>query len=100
MHWFEPVSQPLTSHTLLYPTPSAKPSLSPSHPTPFPPLLVDALVRALQVFPGGVVVVSHDARLISSLECEIWVCQGGLIHEDGIEGTGIRVERRGFEYYR
>ena len=62
---------------------------------------VDALTRALQVFPGGVVIVSHDFRLISSLEdCEIWVCDGGLKGPDGIEGTGLRVERRGFDHYR
>jgi ABC-type multidrug transport system ATPase subunit len=61
---------------------------------------VDALIRALQVFPGGVVLVSHDARLITSLDCEIWVCEGGLVGGDGMEGTGIRVEKRGFEFYR
>lgn len=61
---------------------------------------VDALVRALQVFPGGVVLVSHDARLISSLDCEIWVCEGGLVGGDGMEGNGIRVEKRGFDFYR
>ena len=62
---------------------------------------VDALIRALQVFAGGVVIVSHDWRLVSSLEdCEIWICDGGLTGPDGIEGTGLRVERRGFDHYR
>lgn len=44
--------------------------------------------------------VSHDARLIQSLDCELWVCEGGLLGSDGIDGRGMRVERRGFEHYR
>ena len=61
---------------------------------------VDALTRALKEFKGGVVLVSHDARLITATECEIWVCEGGLKGADGIYGTGLRTERRGFQYYR
>ena len=61
---------------------------------------VDALVRALIAFKGGVILVSHDARLITATECEIWVCEGGLEGGDGIYGTGLRVERRGFQQYR
>lgn len=61
---------------------------------------MDALTRALKEFKGGVVLVSHDARLITATECEIWVCEGGLEGSDGIYGTGLRVERRGFQYYR
>ena len=36
---------------------------------------IDALVVSLQNFTGGFVVVSHDARLISSISCKIWVCK-------------------------
>ena len=61
---------------------------------------VDALTRALKVFKGGIILVSHDARLITAIDCEIWVCEGGLEGSDGIYGTGLRVERRGFQYYR
>ena len=61
---------------------------------------VDALTRALKIFKGGVILVSHDARLITAIDCEIWVCEGGLEGADGIYGTGLRVERRGFQYYR
>jgi ATP-binding cassette subfamily F protein 1 len=61
---------------------------------------VEALIDALKVFPGGVVLVSHDARLISATECEIWVCEGGLQGSDGLYGTGLSVERRGFLQYR
>lgn len=53
---------------------------------------VEALVDALKVFEGGVVLVSHDARLISATQCELWVC--------GDSPSGLRVERRGFEKYR
>lgn len=37
---------------------------------------VDALIRGIQGFQGGVVLVSHDARLIASTGCELWVCEG------------------------
>jgi ATP-binding cassette, subfamily F, member 1 len=53
---------------------------------------VDALIKALELFTGGVVLVSHDARLISALKCELWVC--------GDSDRGLRVERRGFGRYR
>ncbi|KAJ1412129.1 P-loop containing nucleoside triphosphate hydrolase protein [Ochromonadaceae sp. CCMP2298] len=38
---------------------------------------VQALVGSLRDFTGGVVLVSHDARLISALECELWVVGSG-----------------------
>lgn len=38
---------------------------------------VDALIRGIQEYKGGVVLVSHDARLIAATECELWVCEGG-----------------------
>lgn len=53
---------------------------------------VEALIDGLKAFTGGVLLISHDARLISALECELWVCGEGE--------TGVRVERRGFDRYR
>lgn len=53
---------------------------------------VDALIASLKKYEGGVVLVSHDARLISAIECELWVC--------GYCPSGLRVERRGFDKYR
>lgn len=53
---------------------------------------VEALIESLRRFEGGVVLVSHDARLISALDCELWVC--------GDSSSGLRVERRGFDRYR
>ena len=53
---------------------------------------VEALIASLKVYQGGVVLVSHDARLISAIDCELWVC--------GDSESGLRVEHRGFERYR
>ena len=36
---------------------------------------IDALADALVEFEGGVVLVSHDFRLISQVAEEIWVCE-------------------------
>ncbi len=52
---------------------------------------IDSLARAIQRFDGGVVLVSHDFRLIDQVAKEIWVCEkqvwavvvvwgGGLTH--------------------
>jgi ATP-binding cassette subfamily F protein 1 len=53
---------------------------------------VEALVAALRAYNGGIVLVTHDARLINAMECELWVCGDGP--------TGVRVETRGFERYK
>jgi ATP-binding cassette subfamily F protein 1 len=34
---------------------------------------IDALCQAIREFNGGVVLVSHDARLIESTNCRMWV---------------------------
>jgi len=36
---------------------------------------IDALADAISEFEGGVVLVSHDFRLISQVAEEIWVCE-------------------------
>lgn len=51
---------------------------------------IDALAEAINKFSGGVILVSHDARLILETECQLWVVEANNIHE--IEG--------GFEDYR
>ncbi|URE38230.1 hypothetical protein MUK42_03487 [Musa troglodytarum] len=47
---------------------------------------IDALADALQEFTGGVVLVSHDARLISRVcedeeKSEIWVVEEGTVRK-------------------
>lgn len=51
---------------------------------------VAALGTALREFKGGVVLVSHDERLLREVCEEVWVCEGGR----------VRVERGGVEEYR
>jgi ATPase subunit of ABC transporter with duplicated ATPase domains len=40
---------------------------------------VDALIEGLTAFPGGVLLVSHDAYLISAAADELWLCEGGSV---------------------
>lgn len=59
---------------------------------------VEALVEGVKNFEGGVVMVSHDARLIMDTESDVWVCEGAS--SVAAKGTGLRIEDRGFEKYR
>ncbi|XP_023933123.1 ATP-binding cassette sub-family F member 1 [Lingula anatina] len=45
---------------------------------------IDALADAMNVYEGGMVIVSHDERLIRETECQLWVVEDGNISE--IEG--------------
>ena len=38
---------------------------------------IDALAKAINAFKGGLVLVSHDFRLIDQVAKEIWVCENG-----------------------
>ncbi len=64
---------------------------------------IDALAKAVNEFEGGLVLVSHDMRLISQVAKEIWICdektitkyQGDIMNfkmdmraQMGIDGTG------------
>ena len=40
---------------------------------------IDALAKCLNDFKGGVIVISHDMRLISKIAKEIWVCDNKKI---------------------
>lgn len=51
---------------------------------------IDALSDAINDFEGGVIIVSHDERLIRDTNCQLWVIEGQNIDE--IEGD--------FEDYR
>lgn len=49
---------------------------------------IDALADAIRDFEGGMVLVSHDFRLISQVAQEIWVCEKGTVTkwQGGIQG--------------
>ena len=40
---------------------------------------IDSLARAINNFEGGVVLVSHDFRLISQVAQQIYVCEKGEV---------------------
>jgi ABC-type glutathione transport system ATPase component len=40
---------------------------------------IDALAKAVNEYKGGLVLVSHDMRLISQVAKEIWLCEKGTI---------------------
>eukprot|EP01004_Peranema_trichophorum_P001298 NODE_1153_length_2096_cov_63.326913_g973_i0.p1 GENE.NODE_1153_length_2096_cov_63.326913_g973_i0~~NODE_1153_length_2096_cov_63.326913_g973_i0.p1 ORF type:complete len:580 (-),score=120.40 NODE_1153_length_2096_cov_63.326913_g973_i0:297-2036(-) len=42
---------------------------------------IDSLAEAINDFEGGVVLVSHDIRLIAQVAQEIWICEEGKIEK-------------------
>jgi ATP-binding cassette, subfamily F, member 3 len=40
---------------------------------------IDALIAALNEFTGGILLITHDARLVSATADEIWVCEDGKL---------------------
>ncbi len=51
---------------------------------------IDALCAALRTYNGGVIMVSHDARLIETTDCQLWV----------VENKGVTFWNSGFAEYR
>ena len=45
--------------------------------------LIDSMAQAIKLFNGGVVVISHDFRLLSQVADEIWVIDKGLTVFEG-----------------
>lgn len=45
---------------------------------------IDALAEAINEYKGGVIIVSHDERLIRETNCQLWVIEDQSINE--IEG--------------
>ncbi|TKR77692.1 hypothetical protein L596_018615 [Steinernema carpocapsae] len=44
---------------------------------------IDALAEAINEFKGGMILVSHDFRLVQQVADEIWICDHGLTKWDG-----------------
>merc|ERR1712002_1214642 len=42
---------------------------------------IDALADAINEFAGGVIIVSHDERLLRETECQIWVVEDKTVNE-------------------
>lgn len=40
---------------------------------------IDALAEAINEFEGGMILVSHDFRLINQVAKEIWICENGTV---------------------
>ena len=59
---------------------------------------VDALIVGLEKWKGGVVLVSHDERLVQAAT-ELWVCDGRKANAAEDCG-GLRLEKGGFDIYR
>lgn len=51
---------------------------------------IDALCEAINAFNGGIVVVTHDQRLIEECECTLWV----------VEKQGVTKWEEGFDDYK
>lgn len=51
---------------------------------------IDALCDAINAFKGGVVIVTHDQRLIEECECTLWV----------VEKQGVTAWAEGFDDYK
>jgi ATP-binding cassette, subfamily F, member 2 len=45
--------------------------------------MIDSMAEAIKSFNGGVVVISHDFRLLQQVAEEIWVVDHGLVVWDG-----------------
>jgi ATP-binding cassette subfamily F protein 1 len=51
---------------------------------------IDALCDAINEFNGGIVVVTHDQRLIEECDCTLWV----------VEKQGVTEWKEGFDDYK
>ena len=55
---------------------------------------IDALARSIRAFQGGVIVISHDMRLISKCAKEIWVCDNKKIERYNGDIMAFKLHQR------
>lgn len=55
---------------------------------------IDALASAVNEFEGGLVLVSHDMRLISQVAKEIWICDNKKIEKYGGDILSFKMDMR------
>jgi ATPase subunit of ABC transporter with duplicated ATPase domains len=62
---------------------------------------IEALVMAINAFEGGVVLVSHDERLVSLVADELWIVSPGIKQSDGAWTPGtVTVFEGSFDDYK
>jgi ATP-binding cassette subfamily F protein 3 len=56
---------------------------------------MDALMDALKVWHGGVVLISHDERFINNVCSQLWVCADGTLTKwlGDVSSYKVRVAR-------
>ena len=66
-------------------------------PRPTPHTTHQALIHALLDFKGGLLVISHDEHLVSSICGELWVAEPGrvAVYKDSFELWRERERKRG-----
>jgi ATP-binding cassette subfamily F protein 1 len=42
---------------------------------------VNALIEGINTYEGGVVMVTHDEKLVTDTECVLWVCEDGTVEQ-------------------
>mmetsp|Transcript_40469 Transcript_40469/g.53271 ORF Transcript_40469/g.53271 Transcript_40469/m.53271 type:complete len:491 (+) Transcript_40469:1-1473(+) len=55
---------------------------------------IDSLARAIQKFKGGLLLVSHDMRLISQVANEIWICDNRTVSRYRGDISDFKMELR------
>merc|ERR1712112_636933 len=59
---------------------------------------VEALIDAINNYDGGIILVTHDARLIKAVNCDLWVVNQ-LTYPEGVSSSCWKFEK-GFDAYR
>ena len=63
---------------------------------------IDSLAKAINNFEGGLILVSHDFRLISQVAKEVWVCDDKTISpwHDGIRAYKEKLKKDGEKHIK